>query len=397
MKNNLIKAIIAILFVPTLSVFASGNSYFSITPSFKNVSVGSQFSVSVNINPEGSQIDTARAVVNFDESLLSANSVSLSGQLNTATPNNVINNSDGVVSWGGFAISNPITNPQSFIKIIFTAKSSGIAQISTDPSSRIVSAGIEQNTGTVSSSTINITAGDTQQPEGQSDLVVTSSTHPDPEVWYSKSRVELAWTGVPSAEYLIDLDQEPDTTPRKTTSHTSKVYGRLDSGLYFFHVQAQIGGAPVGPVVHFPIRIDTISPQNFSPYLSVEGEERNLIARFGTTDAHSGINHYEMSINGSNSIPVTSPANLTDIVGGENLVNIVAFDNAGNTTTGWIKFFVNEDGSIREIARSKSSCNTIYNCLSQWLTKPVFWGVLLLLILLLLFWIRRTRRSSQSN
>lgn len=393
MKNNFIKILFTLLLVPIIPVFASGSSQFYISPSSKNVSLGSQFSVSVGIEPNGSAIDTARAVIDFDENLLSAKSVSLSGQLNTPTPNNFIDNSNGTVSWGGFAIGNPVTSSQPFIKIIFTSKSLGVAQISTISSSKLVSDGIEQNSGVTSSSTINIIAGSDLPSDNSVALVVTSPTHPDPEVWYSKSRVELGWNSIPSAEYLIALDQEPDTTPNEKTDRTNHVYRRVESGMYFFHIQAQIGGKPTGPIVHFPIRVDTVAPRSFSPYLSVEGDDRNLITRFATVDAHSGINRYEMSINGSSSVSVVSPAHLTDIINGENLVNIVAFDNAGNTTTGWIKFFVNDDGSIREIARSKASCSQPLDCVTQWLTKPLFWGVLLLLILLLIFWFRRSKRD----
>lgn len=374
---------------------AAGNAQLLISPSRTSVAVGESFSVTATINPGGSPIDTARAQITFPANLVQARSASLIGKLSSALPNNFIDNGNGTLSWGGYGIQTPISSTGGFVRIVFEARAEGSAQITTTGASRLVSQGQEMNSGVVSATTVNIGG---IQPGGVSvdGLTVNSPSHPDPTLWYAKDLVQLEWSGPQYVGYLYGFDQEPDAVPTQETTSQSKIYKRVKSGVHYFHIRAKRADGTLTSVINFPVQVDTVTPNKFSPYLEAD-TDGNLTVRFATTDNHSGIDRYMLSINGGQPIAATSPYAFDDVPQGENIVIIDAYDQAGNVTRGWIKFFVNADGTFRIIGHSQRGCDSSLLCLPALLSKPVVGGVMLVLILLLILLVLRRKKRRHGD
>ena len=89
------------------------------------------------------------------------------------------------------------------------------------------------------------------------------------------------------------------------------------------------------------ILLDTVPPLTFTPTADISGWSNNNkpTISFSTTDASSGIDHYEIAVDdGSFVTPVSSPYKFTSAIPeGEHTIHVKAFDKAGNSTTGDVK------------------------------------------------------------
>ncbi|MGH2699719.1 MAG: DNRLRE domain-containing protein, partial [Actinomycetota bacterium] len=98
--------------------------------------------------------------------------------------------------------------------------------------------------------------------------VISSSTHPDPESWYSARDIEFDWTepDAPSgiAGYSFELDGDSATTPDETVDPTDgarrKLYSGVPEGESYFHVRARTNAGSWGEPGHFRVRIDSSGP-----------------------------------------------------------------------------------------------------------------------------------------
>src|SRR5690606_23983217 len=87
------------------------------------------------------------------------------------------------------------------------------------------------------------------------------------------------------------------------------------------------------------LQADTMVPVEFTPTVSPDGKVDVLPKiSFGTTDATSGIDHYEIKIGDTEWVKATSPYQVPKITAGSYTVSVKAFDKAGNTTLGETQF-----------------------------------------------------------
>jgi len=91
--------------------------------------------------------------------------------------------------------------------------------------------------------------------------VISSSTHPNQDAWYSNNDPSFTWT-TPSdlsgiAGYSYILDQISSTTPDEIvdTTGNSKSYIDVGDGEWYFHVRAKDNAGNWGPPGHYRIRI----------------------------------------------------------------------------------------------------------------------------------------------
>jgi hypothetical protein len=96
--------------------------------------------------------------------------------------------------------------------------------------------------------------------------VISSSTHPNENVWYSNNDPTFTWT-TPSdpsgiACYSYTIDHSSSTTPDTTcdTTGNSKSYTNLGDGIWYFHVRAKDNAGNWGPADHYRVKIDTTLP-----------------------------------------------------------------------------------------------------------------------------------------
>ena len=132
------------------------------------------------------------------------------------------------------------------------------------------------------------------------------------------------------------------------SSHTSVSYSEVGDGIWYFHVKAKKAEA-WGGVSHYLVQIDATQPAIFTPTVepSPKTTERQPLISFITTDALSGISHYELKY--INITPerkeeevgffreVVSPYKLPSLEIGKYLVVVRAYDLAGNWREGTVK------------------------------------------------------------
>ncbi len=90
--------------------------------------------------------------------------------------------------------------------------------------------------------------------------------------------------------------------------------------------------------------VDTGAPASFTPAANISGWSHNNkpTVTFSTADSGSGIDHYEIGVDGviSSSRAVSPYTFTTAIAEGEHTVQVKAVDKAGNYTTGEVKVFI---------------------------------------------------------
>ncbi|HJH26984.1 MAG TPA: hypothetical protein C5S37_09510, partial [Methanophagales archaeon] len=92
--------------------------------------------------------------------------------------------------------------------------------------------------------------------------VISSTTHPDEDVWYCNRNPTFNWT-TPSAAsgiacYSYALDHSASTTPDETcnTTENTKSYTDLAYNIWYFHVRAKDNADNWGPADHYRVKIE---------------------------------------------------------------------------------------------------------------------------------------------
>jgi hypothetical protein len=189
------------------------------------------------------------------------------------------------------------------------------------------------------------TATFTIQPQPTAAPSVASTTHPDQDKWYKNKTAILNWSGA-GTSFSYQIDQNPDTIPDQTSegSDTTKSFGDLTDGTWYFHIIVKGTNGTWSSPTHYRLQIDTTPPEKFTPEADPKqnAEKRPIIA-FNTTDKTSGIDHYELRIDGGKWETVANPYQIPKITSGNHKVEVKAVDKAGNETVGSV------DISIKEI------------------------------------------------
>lgn len=130
--------------------------------------------------------------------------------------------------------------------------------------------------------------------------IVVSETHRDQASWYKATTVALQWANQnPVTGYSYVLNQEPIDIPDDISegAKDNTVYKALPDGVYFFHVKALRSGV-WGATSHFAVKVDSTQPADFPIEISPSARtsSRHPAIYFATTDAASGIDHFEIKI-----------------------------------------------------------------------------------------------------
>lgn len=237
------KKIIALfaLFVLTTTILpakslAAGGIYAS---GGGNVTVGQ--TITVNVTASG---------VNFD---------ALEGTISVSGPVAVSSFSEGSATWitkpsngahfKGAVMGGTDSLRVATIKLKATGVGSGAVSVS---AVRLAKAGAQVGTG-ASNASFNIA----KAPELPGVVKVSSASHPDQNIAYEATTIDLAWEkekGVDNFSYL--LDQAEKTTPpaKATDANTSISYPDKEIGVYYFHIRAHKPDG-WGGTTHFKITI----------------------------------------------------------------------------------------------------------------------------------------------
>ncbi|RME60019.1 hypothetical protein D6779_03025, partial [Candidatus Parcubacteria bacterium] len=187
---------------------------------------------------------------------------------------------------------------------------------------------------------------------------------------------------------------------------TRQTYTNLADGVYYFHIKALRDGV-WGGVTHYAVKIDTTPPAKFPIQIfpSSRTASKKIVADFSTTDALSGVDHYEVAV-----IPLTpkedkkeaaaepffveaeSPFNA-DLDLGTYDVAVIAYDKAGNAVQSTQRVYVVE--KIFEFVQDRGI--RISGFIVPWIGIWIGGGVLLLLLLLLVVILWRHHRGLEER
>jgi hypothetical protein len=324
---------------------ATNAAALSVNPTSGTFTVGSTFDVSILLDTEGESVNALKVLLSFPPDKLQlvspATGRSVIG-IWTGQPR--LNNATGRVDLeggmpGGINVSSGLVTT-----LTFRVRSVGTATLRFMDDSEVF-----LNDGLGTEALRKAGSGVYQlilpPPEGP---IVVSRTHADQSRWYQTKSVALEWAlpGASPEGFSYLLNREPIDVPDDTSEggRTSVIYKDVEDGVQYFHIKAYREGS-WGGVSHFALNIDSVPPAEF-PLEIIPGERttrRQPIIQFSTSDALSGINHYELKLvplsavaragdfgDQSLFIEAQSPYVTPTLELGEYDVIVRAYDKAGN-------------------------------------------------------------------
>lgn len=316
-----------------------------------SATIGQTISVPLFVSTEGSEVlNAVSAEIRFPSSLLTLQSISKTGSVMSFWAEEPsYSNSNGTAVLQGI-VPNPGWNGQrgTIVTFVFKVKASGSATISFSSASVLANDGLGTNILSKAYSK-TLSFGDSV-PQATSPAltsgaplapVLTSSTHPDPSMWYNDANPLFSWK-VPANVTAVRLlyDKNPVSSPNilYNPAIDRKQLSGVRDGTYYFHAQFQNANG-WGAISHMRFQVDTVPPKAFTVKVVRESNGKNPqpILSFETTDTTSGIDHYTVSVGDTAPITVTkSQATQYPLPiekSGEETIVIDAYDKAGNTTT----------------------------------------------------------------
>ncbi|PCI28748.1 hypothetical protein COB55_03485 [Candidatus Wolfebacteria bacterium] len=308
-------------------------------PTQTDVTVGNIVKVQVSVDTLGRVINNAESAIQFPTDLLEVVLIdSTSSIFSLWVENPSFSNATGLVTFNG-GVPNPGFQGTGgkVISVVFRAKKEGTASVVFSNSAVRENDGLGTDilSGKIGSE-ITIRSARTE-PVTDSLFVLTSSSHPNQNVWYSEDDIEMSWT-LPRAATAIKtlLGAYPDSEPTVyyDTPITAKSIPNMEDGVWYFHVQYFDGGAK-SKTQHYRLKIDTTDPTDLS-VTSGKDNTGKVTLHMKASDSLSGIDHFTVEVNSGKPIVVTADVSGEASVEvpftrkGEHGVTVSAFDKAGN-------------------------------------------------------------------
>ncbi len=328
-----------------------------LSPASGSYQVGKTFSASIYTNSADQASNAYSGSLSFPTDKVEVTGLSKSGSIMSLwVQEPSYSNANGTISFEGI-IFNPGYNGAAgkLLTITFRAKAVGAASVRFTSSSVLANDGLGTNILTgVGNATYSITAAGEGAPETPTAPargvpaapVVTSSTHPDPNRWYTNNDPEFTWVmpgGIRGVNVLADRDPNRDPGTRSDGVFSTYGYDDVDDGVWYFHIRLQNANG-WGPTAHFRFNIDTGLPTQ--PTISFQGESTTTDPQpaviFKATDAVSGVAYYDITIDPVNTQTVRVSAGefaggkswrLPLLSPGEHTIVVTAVDQAGNASS----------------------------------------------------------------
>ena len=282
------------LFFPSISKAAT----LSLSPSSGNFTVGSTFNVSILLDTKEESVNALEIALSFPPDMLQIVSPSTGRSIiGVWTANPKFDNVNGQMNLQG-GVPGGITSSRALISTVtFRVKSVGESLVKfLDKSKALLNNGLGTN---VLNETNNAVFRFKLPPPAGPEVV--SDTNPDQATWYSNKTVSLQFINeTPGVEgYSYILSDNPVTNPDNISEgkKDSVSYTNLADGIHYFHVKALRAGV-WGGTTHFAIKVDATPPADFIIDIvpSARTTSRLPVIQFTTTDALSGIDHYELKL-----------------------------------------------------------------------------------------------------
>jgi len=365
-----------------VSAQAAGNAALSLSPANGSYAAGSTFTLNVVVDSGGGLgVNAASGQINFDPTVLSAQSVSKDNSIfNLWVADPTFSNTNGTVSFSGGGTTAYTGNSGVVMSVTFKVLKAGAANLSFSGASVLAADGqgtdVLGTTGTGSftlggagsSSSANASTApasssgqSSSQGGGQASsapapspfevtIAVASPTHPDQTKWYADDNPNFTWQLTPDVAGVSTVfGANAGAYPKRSSEGliSSKQYSGVSEGVSYFNVRFEDSLGDWSDPVTYKVQIDVTPPEPFTvnvePGAGLNG--RTLLA-FNATDTVSGIDHYEMTIDGGSSttIALTDLENgvytMPPVLAGSHTVIIRAVDRAGNYAEAHTSFSV---------------------------------------------------------
>lgn len=141
-------------------VHAAGSATLWFTPQTYSVSPGDQFQVPLVVHPNGESLDTIRANVIYDASVLEAIWFDLGTAFPSLSPGYELDNTTGVATFGAFKAGDRVTSDATVATITFRALKSATTTLTIDSDSKLIHDGEEKiNADSLGTATVTIGEG----------------------------------------------------------------------------------------------------------------------------------------------------------------------------------------------------------------------------------------------
>lgn len=341
-----------------------------ISPSTGSYSVGQSFTTTIQVNPQGKNVNAVESKLSFDNTVLSVASVSKTGSVFTLwTTEPTFSNAAGTIDFGGGSPT-PFSTNSNLVSVTFKVLKEGTGTLKVTTGSVLAADGLGTDVYTGSKNGSYTIAAATQTPppppppqtpepekktpvEESTDATITFGDPPrapeagstvflDPEIWYSTKVGMFTWT-VPFDVNGLKFDLstssefEPVTVSDPPVEQLSLNAENAIDGIQYLTMQYknQVGW---GAILHRKIMIDTIPPEKFTINVHAGNSSTTFpLLTFEAEDTTSGIKKYEMSISGGEPLEITPDEArlgylLKNLEDGTYTVKVVAYDFAGNKT-----------------------------------------------------------------
>lgn len=332
----LILLLLLTFILPTQSVQAAANASLYFSPSAGTIYVGQKFHVFVYV---GSPQSSNAYDVKISSSKLTITGISVAGSICKLYPSAPSYTPSSAHFMCGLPTPGYTGSAGYIGAVIVQGNSPGTGTLSISGSSEVRAndgAGT-QILGSTGSATFTI------QPPPTATPTISSSTHPNQDKWYKKRDVSLSWSGN-GTQFSYTFDKNYATTPDETSegSETVKTYKNVSDGMWYFHVRVK-GSGGWSATAHYRVQIDTTPPLPFTPEADPkEMADKPPIIGFAAIDKTSGIDHYELRIDGGDWKIVKNPYQLNRISSGNHKIDVKAVDKAGNERIGSVEFSVKD-------------------------------------------------------
>jgi len=369
---------------PTIALAAT----MGVSASPITVTEGDIVTARVLVNPGGTAINNAEAVLRYPVGTLQALSVSKSGSLFSLwVEEPTISASAGTVSFNG-GVPNPgVSSSGTAVSVTFKALKSGVAVLSLSGAAIRANDGLGTNVLTSSSGAQVTIVAALQAPPTPAPIstpaptkpavvsgpvTITSLTHPSTISWYQDRDPAFSWalpTGVTGVQLGITESVTEAPTVSYTKPITNKTIEDLEDGTWYFRMRYKSGGV-WSAISTYTVHIDGTAP-TFATLEALYDENDNAVLVTARPESDvSGIVGYEVILDEGK----PKQFNPQDIEGGGVRIPIHSSGLHSLTVT-----LIDAAGNRTSEERTFSAPPTLLN---QTLFQIGPWGVNLLVVLL---------------
>ncbi len=367
-------------FIFSFSCFLLGTSIFILgistahaatlflSPKTPELKIGQNFDLEVRVNSEDQGFNAAQATIDFPKDILEVKSLDYSPEatiFNFWLEEPKFSNDEGKITFIGGTTNGVVGASIQILKIIFTAKGSGEADIAVSDAAITASDGSGTNIlSTIETARFTIKPTTIAPPKTQAptepteteivpapiQIVKTPSLaeklpkkpeisvplYPEPTNWYNAATNFFVQWELPEdiSGISTDLNQNSVFTPAPQSEglFDSKIFPVLKDGIWYLHIRFR-NNVGWGPAIHYRLAIDTVPPLPFNIDVmeGVTTGNPTPTLQFKTSDGLSGLRHYLVRIGNGDTITVENEIFTLPLQApGKQTVLVRAVDKAAN-------------------------------------------------------------------